>query len=78
MRQINIGDLYDIFIGVVLIWGGTFLFLLLKGYLPRHPSPEKSKAAEAWRKNYGTVAHVIWPLLIAIGIYTIISHLLKK
>jgi len=73
----NAGDIYEVGIGLVFIYGGGYLLLMLKGYLPLRPSEEKRKQAEEWRKKYGTLAYFMGPISVIFGVYHIISIIMK-
>ena len=55
----NAGDTYELGIGLMWILGGVCLFLVLRGYLPLRPNEEKLRAAEAWRRKFGTLAYFL-------------------
>ena len=60
--------------GIFQIGIAIYLFLLLRGHLPRSPrNPEKLKE---WREQFGGIVKVLSPLLLMFGIFSIVMAFL--
>ncbi len=67
MQPWNVGNLE----GLIPILGGTYLWLMLSGVVPR--APKHPERMDAWRAKYGTILKVVCPLTIVFGLLQLIG-----
>jgi hypothetical protein len=67
---------YDRWNGLIPFLGGIYATLLAHGYLPRKPkNPER---LALWRKKFGPMMRILGPIVILVGIVTLVTDLTKE
>ena len=64
-------EFYDRWIGLIPLLGGIYGLLLALGYLPR--KPKDPEALERWRKRFGPLMKVLFPILIIGGLVSLLK-----
>ena len=66
---------YDRWNGFIPLLCGIYSTLLAYGYLPKKPKDPERLAL--WRKRFGPMMKILGPMLIVIGLVSLVFHFLK-
>ena len=57
--------------GLIPLFGGIYLLLLVKGIVPRTPKDPEKMAL--WRRKFGTLGWICGPVMIVMGILMLLG-----